>query len=154
MCPIDIFKVCADIEKKSKVIEFRSFMDKIKSQVLIGSLDDVDEEISLNDIDDEDDDDIEKKNKKIGGWTYAGHWSQYEGVDFYFEEKCSICWIQKIIDCVKPTKVLYLRARHIHDDLWRVYYSYDKNKFDRNDYVINESFIKYLNEEIRLESLC
>ena len=99
-------------------------------------------------------DDIEKKNKKIGGWTYGGHCPQYEGVDFHFKDKHSLCFIQCIIDCVKPTKVLYLRAYNIYDDLWRVYYSYDKNKFDRNDYVLNESFIKYLNEEIRLESLC
>ena len=89
---------------------------------------------------------------KIGGWICAGHWIQYEGIDFYFEEKCSICWIQRVIDYVKPTKVLYLRVMNRNNDLWRVYYSYNKNKFDRNDFVINESFIQYLNEEIRLEN--
>ena len=53
----DIFKVCADIEKKNKVGEFKLFINKIKSQVLIGSLDDIDDEEeiinSLDDIDDE-----------------------------------------------------------------------------------------------------
>ena len=44
MCSIDIFKTCARIDKLNNQNNFKLFMDNLKSQVLIGSLYDVDDE--------------------------------------------------------------------------------------------------------------
>ncbi len=88
-----------------------------------------------------------KIKKMIGSWTYAGHHIKNDCIDFYFEENCSKSWIKRVVDCVKPNKVLYLTIIHIYDDLYRVYYSYDKNKFDRNDFVITQEFLNELEDD-------